>query len=126
MMTLLILVFTSSPCWISNRRPPVAVRPRLAESLFAPICLNIRQWNPTEQLAGNLDFTNRSNSPLLWHERKEKPDVLPGSEQMGDISFVLLGGESKSNLTWQNGGFECEEGGASAEEELRLFAQAAS
>ena len=44
----------------------------------------------------------------------------------GDISFVLLGGESKSNLTWQNGGFECEEGGASAEEELRLFAQAAS
>ena len=83
MMTLLILVFTSSPCWISNRRPPVAVRPKLAESLFAPICLNIHQWNPTEQLAGNLDFTNRSNSPLLWHERKEKPDVLPGSEQMG-------------------------------------------
>lgn len=57
---------TSSPCWISNRSPPVAVRPRLAESLFAPIC--------------------RSNSPLLWHERKEKPDVLPGSGRMEDLS----------------------------------------
>ena len=37
--------------------------------------------------------TNRSSSPLLWQARKEKPDVLPGSEKLerGEVR-VILGG----------------------------------